>query len=226
MFRYGASVGRQSLQSNAEYMLCCCFHTKVKEISLVSATFGVPLLIAMIVIVTAHFESAAALYIMLAVIILAAITDLVLCFICTVVLSVWFCTLRKHTILKGKAKLMCKQTVLIIGLLAVYFLPWMLLPVAFFFALQLPYLLTAWAVFIYSIQVIIPLLFFVYICVSVCKIKQSKEHVQENIPTNTMNSTAPPSTRVSLPSDTAAHAPNFLSPSTAEPIEVTVLLGN
>ena len=28
--------------------------------------------------------------------------------------------------------------------------------------------------------------------------------------------TAPPSTRVSLPTDTADHAPNFLSPSTAE----------
>ena len=36
--------------------------------------------------------------------------------------------------------------------------------------------------------------------------------------------TAPPSTRVSLPSDTAAHAPNFLSPSTAEPTDVTPLL--
>ena len=33
--------------------------------------------------------------------------------------------------------------------------------------------------------------------------------------------TNPPSTRVSLPTDTAEHAPNFLSPSTAEPSEVT-----
>ena len=36
--------------------------------------------------------------------------------------------------------------------------------------------------------------------------------------------TAPTSARVSLPSDTAAHAPNFLSPSTAEPTDVTPLL--
>ena len=36
--------------------------------------------------------------------------------------------------------------------------------------------------------------------------------------------TVPPSTRVSLPSDMAAHAPNFLSPSTAEPTDVTPLL--
>ena len=36
--------------------------------------------------------------------------------------------------------------------------------------------------------------------------------------------TAPPSTRVSLPTDTAAHAPNFLSPSTAGPTEDTPLL--
>ena len=38
--------------------------------------------------------------------------------------------------------------------------------------------------------------------------------------------TNPPSTRVSLPSDTGAHAPNFLSPSTAEPTDVTPLLSN
>ena len=38
--------------------------------------------------------------------------------------------------------------------------------------------------------------------------------------------TAPPSTRVSLPTDTADHAPNFLSPSTAEPSEVTPLITN
>ena len=36
--------------------------------------------------------------------------------------------------------------------------------------------------------------------------------------------TNPPSTRVSLPTDTAEHAPNFLSPSTAEPSEVTPLI--
>ncbi len=36
--------------------------------------------------------------------------------------------------------------------------------------------------------------------------------------------TAPPSTRVSLPTDTADHAPNFLSPSTASPSEVTPLI--
>ena len=36
--------------------------------------------------------------------------------------------------------------------------------------------------------------------------------------------TAPPSTRVSLPTDTAEHAPNSLSPSTNEPSEVTPLM--
>ena len=38
--------------------------------------------------------------------------------------------------------------------------------------------------------------------------------------------TAPPSTRVSLPSDTADHASNFLSPSGDELSEVTPLLNN
>ena len=40
----------------------------------------------------------------------------------------------------------------------------------------------------------------------------------------TIPPTIPTSTRVSLPSDTAAHAPKFLSPSTAEPTDVTPLL--
>ena len=36
--------------------------------------------------------------------------------------------------------------------------------------------------------------------------------------------TAPPSNRVILPTNTADHAPNFLSPSTASPSEVTPLI--
>ena len=56
--------------------------------------------------------------------------------------------------------------------------------------------------------------------------KRNRVCVQQKVPPDTVNSTAPPSTRVNLPSDTAEHAPNFLSPSTAEPTEVTVLLEN
>ena len=49
-----------------------------------------------------------------------------------------------------------------------------------------------------------------------------------NVNTNTslesLTATAPPSNRVSLSPDTAEHAPNFLSPSTAEPTEETALV--
>ena len=95
-------------------MLCCCFYTKIREFTLVFFAFGAPLLTAVIEAVTVPFEPFAGLYIFSAAIYIPTITDLVLCFISTVILSVWFCTLRKHRILRGKAKLMCKQIILII----------------------------------------------------------------------------------------------------------------
>ena len=71
-----------------------------------------------------------------------------------------------------------------------------------------------------------PLLVFVYMCYS---FRSRTRHVRfanrADIETAGPGlRTAPPSTRVSLPTDTADHAPNFLSPSTAEPSEVTPLI--
>ncbi len=54
--------------------------------------------------------------------------------------------------------------------------------------------------------------------------KSTKESRYKGFATN--RHTNPPSTRVSLPTDTAEHAPNFLSPSTADPSEVTPLVNN
>ena len=70
-----------------------------------------------------------------------------------------------------------------------------------------------------------PLLVFGYLCYS---FRSKTRHVRfanrADIETAGLGlRTAPPSTRVSLPTDTADHAPNFLSPSTAEPSEVTPL---
>ena len=64
---------------------------------------------------------------------------------------------------------------------------------------------------------IAPLLFLLYICVH--KPRQEIRSIATSF-------TAPPSRRVSLPTDTAAHAPNFLSPSTAEPTEEIPLIIN
>ena len=67
-----------------------------------------------------------------------------------------------------------------------------------------------------------PLSFGVYILMSIPNL-QRKATTEAQVPA-TNRHTNPPSTRVSLPTDTAEHAPNFLSPSTAEPSEVTPLI--
>ncbi len=66
----------------------------------------------------------------------------------------------------------------------------------------------------------LPVSFGVYILISL-------PSLQRKVATRAFNRhTNPPSTRVSLPTDTAEHAPNFLSPSTAESSEVTSLINN
>ena len=78
-------------------------------------------------------------------------------------------------------------------------------------------------------QSCLPIAFFIYICFSVCP--QRKKMVtffqakrkRTSVQTAGLQ-TVPPSTRVSLPSDTAAHAPNFLSPSGGDASEVSSLL--
>ncbi len=59
-----------------------------------------------------------------------------------------------------------------------------------------------------------PVSFGVYILMSLPS-QQRKVTSKAQVPA-TNRHTNPPSTRVSLPTDTAKHAPNFLSPSTAK----------
>ena len=84
----------------------------------------------------------------------------------------------------------------------------------------------------YPSVLISPLLSLFPYCVLVyihCSFRTKPRHVSfVNVNANTslesLTATAPPSSRVSLSPDTAEHAPNFLSPSTAEPTEETALL--
>ena len=69
-----------------------------------------------------------------------------------------------------------------------------------------------------------PLSFGVYILMSLSNLRR-RVPTKAQVPA-TNRHTTPPSTRVSLPTDTAEHAPNFLSPSTAGPSEVTLLIIN
>ncbi len=81
--------------------------------------------------------------------------------------------------------------------------------------------------FEYSLVVIrkfAPVSFDVYVLISLQNIRK-KVPTKAQVPA-TNRHTNPPSTRVSLPTDTAEHAPNFLSPSTTEPLEVTPLVNN
>ena len=76
----------------------------------------------------------------------------------------------------------------------------------------------------------IPLIFFVYLCFGPCRSRKKKtvayfqaDQEKNGIQTARLQ-TAPPSTRVSLPSNTAEHAPNLLSPSGGDTSEVSPLL--
>ena len=74
------------------------------------------------------------------------------------------------------------------------------------------------------IQTVVPVSFGVYLLIILPSL-QRKTTTKALVPVTNLH-TNPPSTRVSLPTDTAEHAPNFLSPSTAEPSEVTLLINN
>ena len=75
-----------------------------------------------------------------------------------------------------------------------------------------------------AVRTIAPVSFGVYILISLPNLQRKTTTKAQVFATN--RHTNPPSTRVSLPTDTAEHAPNFLSPSTAEPSEVTLLVND
>ena len=68
-------------------------------------------------------------------------------------------------------------------------------------------------VVVFPIRIIAPVSFGVYILISLLRKKVTSK---TRVPVTNCH-TNPPSTRVSLPTDTAEHTPNFLSASTAEP---------
>ena len=145
-----------------------------------------------------------------------------------VVLTIWFCTLWRRQIARRRDVL--KE----IGIFfALFFFTLFLMGMdictlfvldSFVFDIMLAIVIT---------QIVLspplscfPLLVFGYMCYS---FRSKTRHVRfanrADIETAGPGlRTAPPSTRVSLPTDTADHAPNFLSPSTAELSEVTLLI--
>ena len=138
-----------------------------------------------------------------------------------ILICIWCCTVRRKQITRITAEnvLIKSEIVLLKSLLffIVYFIfsPWFPADVQ-----------TIVATLISSIPLLI---FGCYMCFGCCMWYIRTRHVKfanrADIETAGPGlQTAPPPTRVSLSTDKAEHAPNFLSPSTAEPSEVTPLI--
>ena len=143
------------------------------------------------------------------------LASIILDLICIVVLVVWVYKLWKRRLLKSKARLVCTQISHIFFVLVVFLIG----NILFLFS-GYEYGLAV----VFAIRTVAPISFGVYILISIPSLKR-KVTMKAQVPA-TNRHTNPPSTRVSLPTDTAEHAPNFLSPSTAEPSEVTLLVND
>ena len=107
---------------------------------------------------------------------------------CTVLLGLWCCMLWKRRLLKNKVKFVCTQIGHIL-LILVVFITWNILKLDFEYSLVV-------------IRTFAPVSFDVYILISL----QNMQNTKAQVPA-TNRHTNPPSTRVSLPTDTAEHAP-------------------
>ncbi len=193
------------------HTLCCNIRPRPyawHDVIIVCIQFGLPLPLVLVIEIVMTKTS----YI-LPIIVLAV--NILLGMICIVLLVLWFYMLWKRKLLKSKAKFVCTQMGHILFVLAVFFI----------FNLLAVYLFSSAAYFnpmntvLAAMQTVFPVSIGVYILISLRNKVTTKAQVFV-----TNRHTNPPSTRVSLPTDTAEHAPNFLSPSTAEPSEVTPLV--
>ena len=138
--------------------------------------------------------------------------------ICTVLLVSWCCMLWKRRLLKNKVKFVCTEMghillVLVVDLIGNILLLLLLVPLSY-----------DYNIVVSVIRTFPPVSFGIYIIVNIRSLRK-KVTTKAQVPA-TNRHTNPPSTRVSLPTDTAEHALNFLSPSTAGPSEVTPLVNN
>ena len=146
--------------------------------------------------------------------------NVILSLVCVAVLLIWLIWLQSRHFLRARMRTITKEIGLWLGYLISYSFFWTLVAC-------LEYL----QIIVFPLHPIshiaIPISFFVYMCVSILQRRTKKQSAHEDNridPHTTGFATAPPSTRISLPSDTAAHAPNFLSPE--ELSEVTPLINN
>ena len=149
------------------------------------------------------------------------LANLILSIVCITVLLIWLIWVQSRHFLRARTRTVTKEIGLWLGYLISYCFFWtMLVSLEDFQIIVFP---------LYPIaHIATPISFFVYMCVNLRhRGNKFQRATEENIHINPQTSglqTAPPSTRISLPSDTAAHAPNFLSPE--EISEVTPLTNN
>ena len=215
---YIYTARRHSLHSDKEYILVCCLYTKRKEVVFVTILFSLPVLATVIEIAITISENIiqdgdlifrSIVYASL----VLSLVNLVLSLVSIVVMITWLYQLFKIKLLKRKLR---KKATLLVGLLATFLPFWILYPIlaVVFLVVENTAVSATAAVLVALLQGIVPFIFFVYVCKTVCK-RPKKEEMGTTIVMSALP-TVPPSTRVSLPTDTALHAPNFLSPSTAE----------
>ena len=154
--------------------------------------------------------------------------DSFLSLVCICVLLVWLCWLRGRHLLKAQMKTVLKEVGAWLGFLVVYCVVGIVIEISNF--TDNPLIKFVAFICYPLLHSSIPFLFFGYMCVSLCPCcaRKSVVHHRHKGKRSALHTgglkTTPPSTRVSLPSDTAEHAPNFLSPFEEDTTEVSPLL--
>ena len=149
-----------------------------------------------------------------------------LSFVCVCILLVWLCWLRTRFLLKAQMNKVIKEIGAWLGFLVSYCVVGWVVEVAHISSSPaVKYIeFISYPLF----QSCIPIAFFVYMCVSLCPSRKKRREVHLKVVRSTLQTaglvTTPPSTRVSLPADTDAHAPDFLSPIEEEITEASPLL--
>ena len=135
--------------------------------------------------------------------------------LCVSLLLIWLCWMRRRLLLKSRIKIVIKEIGVWLGFLVGYCVVGVIIEATHISgSFGIEYIEF---IFVPLFHSCIPIAFFVYMCISLCPSRKKKKEVDHKAVRNTIQTaglrTAPASTRVSLPTDTAAHAPNFLSPS-------------
>ena len=146
--------------------------------------------------------------------------------LCVSLLLIWLCWMRSRLLLKSRIRIVIKEIGVWLGFLVGYCVVGVVIEATHISSN--PTIKYIEFIFVPLFHSCIPIAFFVYLCVSLCPSRKKKKKVDHRAIRNTIQTaglrTTPDSTRVSLPTDTLAHAPNFLSPSDEEFTEASPLL--